>query len=122
MAATPKKLPPLPSVGDLIRIYRLSSIKQLSQNFILDLNITGILLYSENFSFLSVEFKDKIVRGAGKQIEGGTVIEVGPGPGSLTRSLLKHGVKKLIAVEKDRRFKPALETLSDAYGGRLKVK
>ena len=61
------------------------------------------------------------MRGAGKQIEGGTVIEIGPGPGSLTRSLLKHGVKKLIAVEKDRRFKPALETLSDASGGRLKV-
>jgi len=65
-------------------------------------------------------FTDKIVKGAGN-LQGKTVIEVGPGPGSLTRSLLKSDAKKIIVVEKDKRFKPALETLEDASSGRLKV-
>jgi len=63
---------------------------------------------------------DKIVKGAGN-LQGKTVIEVGPGPGSLTRSLLKSDAKKIIVVEKDKRFKPVLETLEDASSGRLKV-
>lgn len=78
-------------------------------------------LYSRTHSDSSYHNStDKIVRGAGN-LKGKTVIEVGPGPGSLTRSLLKTEAKKVIAVEKDQRFKPALATLEDASAGRLKV-
>ena len=88
-----KKLPPLPSIRDIIKLYGLGARKQLSQNFLMDLNVT-----------------DKIVKSSGN-LKNATVLEIGPGPGSLTRSLLKTDLKKLIAIEKDSRFLPALETL-----------
>ena len=91
-------LPPLPTVRELVRLYGLSARKQLSQNFIFDLNIT-----------------DKIVRKMG-DLRGHVVIEVGPGPGSLTRSLLRNRQCHVVVVEKDRRFFPALEYLRDAVG------
>ena len=75
----------LPSTSELIKKYGLNAKKSLGQNFILDKNFT-----------------DKIARAAG-DLSGSTVIEIGPGPGSLTRSILDAGVKKLIVVEKDER-------------------
>lgn len=93
---TMSKIPPLPTTGELIKLFGLSAKQQLSQNFLLDLNIT-----------------DKIARLA-LPIENKTFIEVGPGPGSLTRSVLKQNPRKLIVVEKDTRFVPALETIQSA--------
>lgn len=93
------RLPPLPTIRDLIRLYKLRALKQFSQNFIMDERLT-----------------DKIVRAAGK-IQNGYVLEVGPGPGSITRSILKQFPKHLVVVEKDRRFLPTLELLEEAMRG-----
>lgn len=93
------RLPPLPTVRDLVKLYRLRARRQLSQNFLMDERIT-----------------DRIVRTAGK-IRNHYVCEVGPGPGSITRSILKKCPKKLIAVEKDPRFLPTLELLQEATRG-----
>jgi dimethyladenosine transferase 1 len=91
--ATKLRLPPLPTVRDLIKLYRLHALKQLSQNFLLDERITN-----------------KIVKAAGGfKLAGGEVCEVGPGPGPITRSILNVGVRKLTVVEKDPRFQPALQ-------------
>ncbi|KAL8598584.1 hypothetical protein ACOMHN_013467 [Nucella lapillus] len=102
MAAT-RRLPPLPTIQDLIRMYQLRAKKQLSQNFLLDMNLTR-----------------KIVRTAGA-LDGGFVCEVGPGPGGITRSLLNTGARHVAVVEKDRRFMPSLKILSEAAEGRLSV-
>ena len=108
----PRRLPPLPSVGDIIRLYGLKAKSQLSQNFLLDLNITGEVIFASRYvkytymyNFLAL---DKIIRVAG-DVHGCCVCEVGPGPGALTRSLLNAGVEKLVVVEKDQRFLPSLE-------------
>lgn len=90
------RLSPLPTIKDILKLYRISAIKQLSQNFLLDERIT-----------------DRIVKSAGK-IEGFDILEVGPGPGAITRSIIKKFPKKIITVEKDKRFKPSLEMLQDA--------
>lgn len=97
------RLPPLPTIRDLIRLYKLRALKQFSQNFIMDERLT-----------------DKIVRAAGK-IEDGHVLEVGPGPGSITRSILRRYPKHLVVVEKDRRFLPILELLEEATRGVTKM-
>lgn len=89
------RLPPLPTIRDLIRLYKLRALKQLSQNFLMDERLT-----------------DKIVKAAGK-IENKYVLEVGPGPGSITRSILRKHPKQLVVVEKDRRFLPTLELLKE---------
>lgn len=96
LACKGSRLPPLPSIRELIRLYQLRAIKQLSQNFLMDQRLT-----------------DKIVKAAGK-IENKHVLEVGPGPGSITRSIIQKGPKHLVVVEKDRRFIPSLEILSEA--------
>ncbi|MDJ0930834.1 16S rRNA (adenine(1518)-N(6)/adenine(1519)-N(6))-dimethyltransferase RsmA [Breoghania sp.] len=93
----------LPPLRDVIRRHGLDARKSLGQNFLLDLNLTA-----------------RIARASGR-LEGITVIEVGPGPGGLTRGLLAEGVAKVIAIEKDRRCRPALEEIAAAYPGRLEI-
>jgi 16S rRNA (adenine1518-N6/adenine1519-N6)-dimethyltransferase len=93
----------LPPLRDVIRRHGLSAKKSLGQNFLLDLNLTA-----------------RIARAAGP-LDGVTVVEVGPGPGGLTRALLSLGVGKVIAVERDERAKPALQEIMARYAGRLDV-
>jgi 16S rRNA (adenine1518-N6/adenine1519-N6)-dimethyltransferase len=94
------KLPPL---REVIAHHGLSAKKELGQNFLLDLNLTA-----------------RIARVAGP-LEGVRVIEVGPGPGGLTRALLAEGAREVIAIERDPRTLPALAEISEAYPGRLTV-
>lgn len=98
--ASPDGLPPL---REVIREFGLSAKKSLGQNFILDLNLTR-----------------RIARAAGS-LEGRTVVEVGPGPGGLTRALLLEGAQRVVAVERDERCRPALEMIAQRYPGRLEV-
>jgi 16S rRNA (adenine1518-N6/adenine1519-N6)-dimethyltransferase len=93
----------LPPLRDVIRQFDLRAKKSLGQNFLLDLNLI-----------------DRIARAAGP-LENVTVIEIGPGPGGLTRALLAHGAKEIIAIEQDRRCIEALYSLVAQSGGRLKV-
>jgi 16S rRNA (adenine1518-N6/adenine1519-N6)-dimethyltransferase len=87
----------------VIREFGLSARKSLGQNFILDLNLTR-----------------RIARAAGK-LDGRTVVEVGPGPGGLTRALLIEGAARVVAVERDERCRPALEMIAQRYPGKLDV-
>jgi len=93
----------LPPLREVIARHGLSAKKQLGQNFLLDLNLTR-----------------RIARTAGP-LEGVTVIEVGPGPGGLTRALLAEGAKRVIAIERDERALPALADIAAAYPQRLSV-
>ena len=93
----------LPPLRDIIVNHGLDAKKSLGQNFLLDLNLTS-----------------KIARLAG-DISGHDVLEVGPGPGGLTRGLLAAGARRVVALEKDPRCMPALEQISAAYPGRLDV-
>jgi len=93
----------LPPLRDVIAKYDLAARRSLGQNFLFDLNLTG-----------------KIARAAGELGEG-TVIEIGPGPGGLTRALLAHGARQVIAIERDPRCLGALAEISAAYPGRLTV-
>ena len=93
----------LPPLREVIRTHELVARKQLGQNFLLDLNLTA-----------------KIARQAG-DLSGCDVLEVGPGPGGLTRGLLAEGARRVLAIEKDPRCLPALAEISDAYPGRLQV-
>lgn len=93
----------LPPLRDVISRHGLDAKKALGQNFLLDLNLT-----------------QKIARTAGS-LEGVTVIEVGPGPGGLTRAILSLGAKKVIAIERDSRCLPALAEIAGHYPGRLEV-
>ena len=85
------------------RTFGLSARKSLGQNFLLDLNLTA-----------------RIARAAGP-LEGATVIEVGPGPGGLTRALLALGAKRVIAVERDERALAPLDYIAKRYPGRLEI-
>jgi 16S rRNA (adenine1518-N6/adenine1519-N6)-dimethyltransferase len=93
----------LPPLRDVIRRHDLQAKKSLGQNFLLDLNLTS-----------------RIAR-AGGSLGGVTVIEVGPGPGGLTRALLAEGAEKVIAVERDRRCIAALEEVAAHYPGKLEI-
>jgi 16S rRNA (adenine1518-N6/adenine1519-N6)-dimethyltransferase len=93
----------LPPLREVIRSHDLVAKKQLGQNFILDLNLTA-----------------RIARAAG-DLSDCDVLEVGPGPGGLTRGLLAEGARRVVAVEKDARCLPALEQISAQYPGRLTV-
>ncbi|OJY27183.1 MAG: 16S rRNA (adenine(1518)-N(6)/adenine(1519)-N(6))-dimethyltransferase [Rhodobacterales bacterium 65-51] len=93
----------LPPLREVIRAHDLVAKKQLGQNFLLDLNLTA-----------------KIARQAG-DLSGCDVLEVGPGPGGLTRGLLAEGARRVLAVEKDARCLPALAEIQAAYPGKLDV-
>lgn len=93
----------LPPLRDVIAAQQLSARKSLGQNFLLDLNLTA-----------------KIARQAGDLTEC-DVLEIGPGPGGLTRGLLSEGARKILAIEKDARCLPVLQQISEAYPDRLQV-
>ena len=93
----------LPPLREVIRQAGLSAKKSLGQNFLLDLNLTR-----------------RIARAAGP-LEGVNVVEVGPGPGGLTRALLMEGAAKVVVIERDERCIPPLEEIAVAYPGRLEI-
>ena len=93
----------LPPLRDVIRRHELTPKKSLGQNFLLDLNLTA-----------------RIAR-AGGALDGVTVIEIGPGPGGLTRALLAEGARRVIAVERDARAIAALQDVAAYYPGRLDI-
>ena len=93
----------LPPLREVIAQHGLSARKELGQNFLLDLNLTG-----------------KIARAAGP-LEDETIVEIGPGPGGLTRGLLANGAKRVIAIERDKRCIAALGEIAAHYPGRLEV-
>ncbi|MBC6437604.1 MAG: 16S rRNA (adenine(1518)-N(6)/adenine(1519)-N(6))-dimethyltransferase RsmA [Rhodobacteraceae bacterium] len=93
----------LPPLREVIAAHGLSARKSLGQNFLLDLNLTA-----------------KIARAAGT-LDGVNVLEVGPGPGGLTRGLLTEGARHVLAIEKDHRCLPALAEIAAVYPNRLEV-
>lgn len=93
----------LPPLRDVIRKAGLTAKKTLGQNFLLDLNLTG-----------------RIARASGP-LDGVSVVEVGPGPGGLTRALLTEGASKVIAIERDERCLAVLDDIAAAYPGRLEI-
>ncbi|ESO06925.1 hypothetical protein HELRODRAFT_110947 [Helobdella robusta] len=97
------KLPPLPAIKEVVRLYKLRAKKQLSQNFILNYNLCK-----------------RIIKTAGS-LKNSYVCEVGPGPGGLTRAILEAGAAHLSVIEKDDRFFPTLEELNAASHNRMKI-
>jgi 16S rRNA (adenine1518-N6/adenine1519-N6)-dimethyltransferase len=93
----------LPPLREVIARHGLSARKSLGQNFLLDLNLTR-----------------RIARAAAP-LAGHTIVEVGPGPGGLTRALLMEGAERVVAVERDARVLPALAEIAAAFPGRLEV-
>ncbi len=93
----------LPPLREVIRTHDLQARKSMGQNFLLDLNLTA-----------------KIARQAG-DLGACDVLEIGPGPGGLTRGLLAEGARRVLAIEKDARCLPALAEIAAVYPGRLKV-
>ena len=93
----------LPRPQELIRRYGLGARRALGQHFLLDPGIA-----------------DRIARAAGS-LEGRTAVEIGPGPGGLTRALLQAGAERIVAVERDARCVEALAELAAASGGRLRI-
>ncbi|MBN9081726.1 MAG: 16S rRNA (adenine(1518)-N(6)/adenine(1519)-N(6))-dimethyltransferase [Rhizobiales bacterium 62-17] len=93
----------LPPLRDVVRTHDLIARKSLGQNFLFDLNLTS-----------------RIARAAGA-LDNTTVIEVGPGPGGLTRALLAHGAAQVVAIERDERCLAALAEIAARYPGRLHV-
>ncbi|MEM8742660.1 MAG: 16S rRNA (adenine(1518)-N(6)/adenine(1519)-N(6))-dimethyltransferase RsmA [Pseudomonadota bacterium] len=98
--STPDGLPPL---RDVIAAHGLSARKGLGQNFLLDLNLTR-----------------RVARAAG-DLSRVDVLEIGPGPGGLTRALLLEGAQHVVAIERDARCLPALEEIAERWPGRLTV-
>ncbi len=93
----------LPPLREVIDSHGIAAKKSLGQNFLLDLNLTA-----------------KIARLAG-DLSACDVLEIGPGPGGLTRGLLAEGARKVLAIEKDSRCMPALAEIAEADPGRLQV-
>lgn len=93
----------LPPLREVIASHGLSARKSLGQNFLLDLNLTA-----------------KIARAAG-DLSGCDVLEIGPGPGGLTRGLLAEGARRVLSIEKDARCLPALEEIRAAYPDQLEI-
>jgi len=94
---------PLPPLRNVIAKHGLGAKKSLGQHFLLDLNLTR-----------------RIARTAG-DLTKGTIIEIGPGPGGLTRALLEEGAQRLIVIERDARCLDVMAEISEAYPGRLEV-
>ena len=97
---------PLPPLRDIIRDHDLRASKVLGQNFILDLNLTRRIARTATQAGATPLHK---------------VIEIGPGPGGLTRGLLMEGAEHVTVIEADERFRPALEVIATAYPDRLSV-
>lgn len=97
------KIKSLPPVSEMMRESGLEPKKQFGQNFLFDLNLTG-----------------RIARSV-PDIEKATVVEIGPGPGGLTRAILMAGAKEVIAIEKDKTTSPILSQIIGAADGRLRV-
>jgi 16S rRNA (adenine1518-N6/adenine1519-N6)-dimethyltransferase len=97
------KIDDLPPLREVVRKHGLFAKKSLGQNFLFDLNLTS-----------------RVARAAGS-LDGVAVVEVGPGPGGLTRAILAAGAKKVIAIERDARCLPALAEIATRYPGRLEV-
>lgn len=93
----------LPPLREVVARHGLAPKKTLGQNFLFDLNLTS-----------------RIARASGP-LEGASIVEVGPGPGGLTRALLAGGARKVVAIERDTRCLPALAEIAAAYPGRLEV-
>jgi 16S rRNA (adenine1518-N6/adenine1519-N6)-dimethyltransferase len=93
----------LPPLREVIARHGLGALKALGQNFLLDLNLTR-----------------RIARAAGSLADH-DIVEVGPGPGGLTRALLAEGARRVVAIERDKRCLPALEEIANAYPGRLTI-
>ena len=93
----------LPPLREVIKRHDLRAKKSLGQNFLLDLNLTA-----------------RIARAAGP-LDGVTVVEVGPGPGGLTRALIANGAARVVAIERDDRAIGALSEIAARYPGRLDV-
>jgi 16S rRNA (adenine1518-N6/adenine1519-N6)-dimethyltransferase len=93
----------LPPLGEVVRALGLAARKSLGQHFILDLNVTR-----------------RIARAAAP-LAGRTVVEIGPGPGGLTRALFLEGAERVVAVERDERCRSALEAVAVRYPDRLEV-
>ncbi|KAM0683213.1 Dimethyladenosine transferase 1 [Mitosporidium daphniae] len=88
----------MPKIRQLLKLYGVRAVKQLSQNFILD-----------------PQLSKRVVSGLGKNLHSNCILEVGAGPGSLTRSILEEGPLALLAIEKDSRFDPFLMPLASKY-------
>jgi 16S rRNA (adenine1518-N6/adenine1519-N6)-dimethyltransferase len=99
----PGPLDDLPPLRDVVTAHNLDARKALGQNFLFDLNLTA-----------------RIARAAGP-LAGATFVEIGPGPGGLTRALLAEGAAKVIAIERDARCIPALAGIAAHYPGRLEI-
>ena len=95
--------PDLPPLREVVAALGLDARRSLGQHFLFDLNLTR-----------------RIARAAAP-LAGRTIVEIGPGPGALTRSLLAQGAGRVLAIEKDARFLPALAAIAEAYPGRLDV-
>eukprot|EP00127_Corallochytrium_limacisporum_P004235 Clim_evm180s157 gene=Clim_evmTU180s157 len=93
-------LPRLPRIGDILRVYGIGAVKHLSQNFIIDPSVM-------------TKIAEKVVLPA-HRLRGADILEVGPGPGNLTRALIRKRPANIWVVEKDSRFMPALHILADA--------
>lgn len=98
MSSVPDGLPPL---REVISAHGLAADKKLGQNFILDFNLTR-----------------RIARAAGP-LDGRSVVEIGPGPGGLTRALFMEGAARVIAIERDERCRPVLDEIAARYPGRF---
>ena len=97
------RLPPLPSTKDILRLYKIRCAKELSQNMLLDAKLAS-----------------KVVR-TGRRVKGNYVIEVGPGCGSLTRSIIEQGSAHCAVIEKDMRFLPSLNMIREASDNTLSI-
>ncbi|MEJ0095344.1 MAG: 16S rRNA (adenine(1518)-N(6)/adenine(1519)-N(6))-dimethyltransferase RsmA [Methylocella sp.] len=99
----PGQLDDLPPLREVVAAHGLDAKKALGQNFLFDLNLTA-----------------RIARAAAP-LSDATIVEIGPGPGGLTRALLAEGARKIIAIERDERCLAALAEIAARYPGRLEI-